>query len=192
MTRARSRLWTLLIVVAGACCTRPQVRPAYAVGTYVGGGSWLFGPSDCTYDAPPSVARLVKRDSGETFMAELTGEGEIAETCRNTKTVYDVVRATAGRIDGPANLQAGVTSGPYAFVPLAGGRELRGVEQGGASPAWSLGKDCEGVAVFGVVSGSQDTGGGDITRTLVAARAGACTVTATILGITAARTIQVR
>jgi hypothetical protein len=162
------------------------------VGTYIGGGSWLLGPSDCTYDAPPSVARLSRDEHGEPFMAELKGEGEIAETCPNLKTVYDVVRATGGRIEGPASVDAGATSGPYSFVPLAGARELRGVHQGGESPVWSLGKDCTGVAAFGVVHGSQDTGGPDITRTLIAARAGACTISATILGITAARTIPVR
>ena len=68
-----------------------------------------------------------------------------------------------------------------------------GVHQGGASPEWSLGRNCEGVAAaFGVVFGAQDTGGPNITRTLVAAKAGACTITATILGVTATRTVQVR
>ena len=89
-------------------------------------------------------------------------------------------------------LDAGATSAPYAFVPLAGTRELRGVHQGNASPEWSLGKDCDGVAVFGVVLGAQDTGGRDITRKLVAARAGSCTITATILGVTATKTVRVR
>ena len=184
--------WALLVVASVACCTRAQPRQAYAVGTYIGGGSWLLGPSDCTYDAPPSVAALVNGQRGQPFMAELKGEGTIVETCRDVKTVYDVVRATDGRIDGPATLDAGATSAPYAFVPLAGTRELRGVHQGNASPEWSLGKDCDGVAVFGVVLGAQDTGGRDITRTLVAARAGSCTITATILGVTATKTVRVR
>ena len=186
------RLWVLMIAASVASCARSQPRQAYAVGTYIGGGSWLLGPSGCTYDAPPSVAELVDDQRGQKFMAKLKGEGTIVETCGDVKTVYDVVRATAGRIDGPARLEAGATSAPYAFVPLAGAREVRGVHQGGASPEWSLGRNCDGVAAFGVVLGAQDTGGPDITRTLVAAKAGACTITATALGVSATSTVQIR
>ena len=185
---------SLLLIVAGvACCAKRLPHEAYAVGTYIGGGSWLFGPSDCTYEAPPAVAHLSTDEHGRRFMAKLEGEGSVIETCRDVKTTYDVVKATGGRINGPTSLKTGSDpSARFSFVPLAGTRELRGVHQGGPSPEWSLGKDCEGLATFGAVLGAQDTGGADITRTLVATRAGACTITATVIGITASKTVQIR
>ena len=76
--------------------------------------------------------------------------------------------------------------------PLAGGRELRGIHQGGEQPQWSLGPDCEGVASFGPVLGSQDTGGADITRTLAPTKPGTCTITATILGLSATKTVTIK
>ena len=131
-----------IVAVVSCCaagCAKRLPREAYAVGTYIGGGSWLFGPSDCTYEAPPAVADLSTDERGRRFMAKLEGEGSVTETCRDVKTTYDVVKATAGRINGPAILKTGSDpSARFSFVPLAGTRELLGVHQGGPSPEWSL------------------------------------------------------
>ena len=189
-----NKMSLLLIVAVFACSAKHLPREAYAVGTYIGGGSVLFGPKGCTYEAPPAVADLATDEHGRRFMAELKGEGTIIQTCRDVKTTYDVVKATAGRINGPASLKTGSEdpSARFSFVPLAGTRELLGIHQGGPSPEWSLGTDCAGVATFGVVMGAQDTGGPDITRTLVATRGGACTITATVLGVAASKTVQIK
>jgi hypothetical protein len=190
-THMKAILVVAIIAIAG-CKSRPP-RAAHAVGTYLGGGSTLTGPSSCTYDAAPAVAELATDASGKKFMAKLVGEGTITETCGDTKTIYDVVTATAARIDGPATWKVGATaSDHFSFAPLAGARVLEGVHQGGPSPDWSLGKDCEGVATFGEVLGAQDTGGADITRSLIGTKAGSCTITAALLGVTATKTVQLR
>jgi hypothetical protein len=184
-----------LSALAVAACSRGSVqRDAYAVGTYIGAGSALISTALCTYDAPPTVAELFTDAQGRKFMAKLIGEGTITETCPRTKTVYDVVKATGGRIDGPQSCSVGGTEtcGPFQFVAMAGARELRGVHQGGESPTWSLGNDCRGVAVFGPVLGAQDTGGRSIIRSLVGRHAGSCTVTARILGVAATKTVEIR
>jgi hypothetical protein len=139
------------------------------------------------------VAELSTKDQGNKFLAKLVGAGTITETCGNQKTFYDVLAATAGRIEGPESWKIGATGDDgYQFIPLAGTRPLRGLHAGGESPEWSLGKDCAGVATFGVVLGAQDTGGRDITRKLVGTKAGRCTITATALGVSASKTVQIR
>ncbi len=184
----------LLGAAVCACGSKAPGREAWAVGTYIGGGSFLTGPSSCTYDAPPAVAELSRNEKGNAFMAKLVGPGAITETCGSNKTVHDVLVATALRIDGPATVKVGAsgTTDFFSVKPLAGTRELMGVHQGGEQPQWSLGADCDGVAAFGPVLGSQDTGGPDITRTLVPTKPGTCTISAGILGVTATKTVTIK
>ena len=185
----------MLLAIATASCAKSasESRRAYAVGTYVGGRG-LLGPPPCTYDAPPSVAELSTDERGKPFMAKLVGEGVLNELCGEQKTPYDVVKATAARIDGPASCQVGASDGGnrYELTPLAGTRRLEGIGPGGAEPDWTLGKDCEAVATFGPVLGASDTGGRDVTRTLIALKAGSCTISAALLGVSAQKTISVR
>ncbi len=171
-----------------------KTREAWAVGTNIGGGSFLTGPSSCTYEAEPAVATLSKHhETGEPFMAGLVGPGTITEICGGTRTVHDVLAATALRIDGPATIAVKTEpSESYRVTPLAGDRVLHGVKQGGESPDWTLGPDCAGVATFGPVLGSTDTGGSDITRKLIAAKPGICTLEAKALGLSVTRAITVK
>ena len=140
------------------------------------------------------MAELSTDDEGNKFMAKLVGEGMITKTCGDSKTVYDVVTATSARIEGPDTWKVGTTDSAdyHRFVPFAGARRLEGVTQGGSSPVWSLGADCAGVATFGPVLGAQDTGGADISRTLAATKAGSCTISAKLLGVTATKTVKVK
>ena len=184
----------VFLMLATACRSQhPLPREAYAIGTYIGGGSVLWGPSTCTYEAAPTVAELATDQQGNKFMAKLIGPGTITQTCGDTKRVYDVLQATSGRISGPEIWKVGAAAtDSLNFVPMAGTRELEGVHQGGIGPDWSLGKDCDGIATFGAVLGAADTGGRDISRTLIGQKAGTCTVIATVLGVTARKTVQIR
>ena len=91
----------------------------------------MFGPSNCTFEAAPTVAKLATDQQGKKFRAELIGPGTITETCGDTKTVYDVLQATAGRID---RKDGAAGSEYFVFVPMAGTREPKGVVHGGTSP----------------------------------------------------------
>ncbi len=86
----------------------------------------------------------------------------------------------------------GASSDSYRITVQAAGRELDGVRQGGEAPVWTLGPDCAGVAELAPVMGSQDTGGPDITRTLVPSKPGSCTLKASVLAVAAERTIQIK
>ena len=166
---------------------------ARAVGTSIGGGSTMFGPSDCTYAARPEVATFARDDQGRPFMAELTGPGIITETCGSTVNTYDVLVPTALRIDGPAVVERGAgIAADFGVTLLAGERTLLGLSSGGVRPTWSLGPDCSGVARFDDPLGSQDTGGPAITRIVLPEAPGNCTVRASVLGLATSRVIRVR
>lgn len=181
----------LLLLVVGCRKERADGGDSWAVGTYIGGGSVLFGPGTCTYDAPPDVAELSRDQQGVVFMAKLVGEGSISERCNGRVTAHPVRRATALRMDGPSVVRRGMVAGPFSVVPLAGATELRGVHQGGTSPTWSLAPDCAEVAEVAPVLGASDTGGPSIQRTLVALRAGTCTIEASVLGVSTRRAIKI-
>ena len=195
--------------------TRAEAGEPWAVGTYIGAGSWLFGPGTCTYDAPPGVADLTRNPKGVAVMAKLVGEGTITESCNGRVTTHPVQKATALRIDGPTKVPLGAReTSSFSVVPLAGTTELRGVHQGGTSPEWSLRPDCVGVAEFeggaegtgrttrtdraqrgraefAPVLGASDTGGPSIVRTLVPRKAGTCTIEASILGVATSRAVVI-
>lgn len=78
---ARAAFVVALLFMTG-CAKNERLAPEpVAVGTSPGGGSWLFGASGCTYDAPASVAELSTNDKGARFRATLVGEGSVTETC---------------------------------------------------------------------------------------------------------------
>lgn len=182
---------TLLLACGGRRAPDPEA--AWAVGTTIGGGSVLVGPSPCTYQAPPEVAELIRDGAGAASMARLIGPGEVTEVCPSETRRYPVLKASALRLDGPSTLQVGQTRAEdrYEVTPLADGRPLLGVRPSGTSPEWSLGPDCAGVAEFGPVYGSRDTGGPEVTRTLVPVGAGTCSLSATLLGLTVSRRVAV-
>jgi hypothetical protein len=187
--------WLMLGLLLGCSKRETFAAEPLAVGTWVGGGSMLFGPSSCTYDAPPSVAELSTNTEGKAFMARLVGEGSITETCRHGLTHFRVRRATALRIDGPGTLRVGPNEGVndgFGVMPLAQSEALLGVRQGGEAPEWSLGEDCAGVAHFGPLLGSSDTGGPSIRRWLVGERPGSCTLRASVLGVSASRVVVIQ
>jgi hypothetical protein len=116
----------------------------------------------------------------------------ITETCGDTKRTIDALKATRLEIAGADTLKVGATSDHYAVKVFAGDRPLRGVEQGNKAPDWQLDKDCDGIATFGPVLGAQDTGGADISRTLVTTKAGSCTLEASVLGIATTKTVAIK
>lgn len=163
----------------------PSQPPAYAVGTVLGGGSFLTGPSPCTYEGPTGVAEFWPDRRG----ARLVGEGVVKETCGNQVEMIEIVRPTGLFMEGPDTLKVGATSeNSFRVGARAGSRLLSGK----LNPEWSLAEDCRGVAEFGPVLGSQDTGGPATWRNLVTVKPGSCTVTARALGMSVSKTVQVR
>lgn len=172
-------------VLLGVIGCSPSQPPAYAVGTTLGGGSFLTGPSPCTYEGPPEVAELWPDRRG----AALVGEGVVKQTCGDQVEKIEIVRPTGLHMEGPDRLKAGVEeSDLYTVEARVGSRSLSGK----LNPEWALAEDCKGVAEFGPVYGSQDTGGPATSRRLVTVKPGSCTVTARALGMSVSKTVQVR
>ncbi len=166
-----------LVLGLAACGGSHASDPGqHAVGTYVGGGSMLFGADDCTYAGAPGVFATDSATpaKGPRFVV---GPGKISVAC--PKTSYDelAVVPTGATISGPKKIGAThEIADSFSAHLVAGGRELAGE----ASIDWTLGTDCAGVAAYGDVLGAQDTGGRDRTRTLVRAAKGKCTVIVTL------------
>lgn len=178
----RTRFAFVVLAAVSFVACKPATHSAYAVGTYL-------GSDHCTYEAAPSVV-----DHSGPGSVKLIGEGTVTETCGDTKEVIDVLHPTALRIDGPAHIKAGATPGisdNFNIIALAGSRELSGVTKGAVVPEWSLAEDCPAGTTFGPVYGSQDTGGPDIFRTVVASKAGPCTLRVTVLGLSTSRKITI-
>src|SRR5947208_1830462 len=115
----RIHLWCAVAVVLAVGCRKSHPREAYPVGSYMGGGS-MFGNAHCTYDAPASVAQISENKEYVT----LVGEGEIKETCKGEDTMYDVVKPTGAKIDGPDHIRVGGQGDFYRPVLVAGTRKL--------------------------------------------------------------------
>jgi hypothetical protein len=79
---------------------------------------------------------------------------------------------TGVKIEGPTRIKAGTRSDLFQALLVANGETL------GGEPAldWQLGSDCDGIAEFAAVLGSQDTGGPDPSRRLETKSKGTCTV----------------
>lgn len=160
------------IVVAVAGCGGGHADPdRHAVGTYVGGGSYLTGADPCTYAATAGV--FAPGDDGHRGPVFVIGAGTITRTCGDVHTSIVAIAPTGVRIDGPAHVRRGATSEAFAARLVAGDATL----DGDAALDWQLGPDCAGRATFAPVLGAQDTGGRDRTRALVATAPGACTLT---------------
>src|SRR5688500_2455743 len=107
------------VLVLFASCKPEPPRAAYVVGTYIGGGSSLFGWSSATYAVrPATVPELAPDRKGPVLLLD---EGEIDRTCGDTTDTFDVVKPDGLRIDGRGGLGANDT-GEYEPVTLAGSR----------------------------------------------------------------------
>jgi hypothetical protein len=162
-----------LVIAIGlvAGCGGTGAHTQHAAGTYVGGGSYLVGPDDCTYTGSAGVfgADSATPERGPRFVRK---PGTITVTCPKTTYTEEAVEPTGARIYGPDTVAAGTTSELFTSYLVAGGEDLRGE----ASLEWTLGDDCKGIATFDTVYGAQDTGGRDRSRQLVATAKGTCTV----------------
>lgn len=176
MTRTMRTVWILAAIAAcGGSGGSGSSTPNHAVGTYVGGGSMMFGPDNCVYSGSPTV---FSHDStlDRPGPRLVVGAGSITQTCGSSKTTTPAVVPTGAVIIGPATVKHGAVQASFAAHLVADGRELTGEP----TIEWTLGHDCDGIATFGPVLGAQDTGGRDRTRTLEPAGAGKCTVIATL------------
>ena len=197
---AVTTLGALVIVVLAGCARPRHPGEPFAVGTSI------TSPRGCPYEADPAVAQVI----GST--AVLVGEGTITERCAEGALVHDVRRATSAKIEGPESRRIGHSSPApteLRFVAFSGSRALNmvdmppaldppgfssrrdveGVRLAGSFPGWSLGKDCDGVAELEPAYGDGDQMQRAVTFTLAAP--GACTITASMLGVTATTTITV-
>ena len=193
-------LGALVIVVLAGCARPRHTGEPFAVGTSIA------SPRGCPYEAHPEVATV----TGTT--AVLVGEGTITELCAEGPVVHDVWRATSAKIEGPESRRIGhsppsptelrfvafsgsrplnMVDVPPAFNPpgFSSRKDVEGVRLAGSYPGWSLGKDCDGVAELEPAYGDDDQMERAVTFTLTAP--GACTITASMLGVTATTTITV-
>ncbi len=182
------RLGVVILCVLGACGSKKGSRTeAYPVGISVGAGAVIVGASSCTYEAPASVAKL----GASHTSAELVGEGEITETCGETRRTLDVLKPTGVRIDGPEKGKVGAKDLRFVATLVAGARTLTGVTSSNARAMWTQGNDCKDTAAFGPVLGAQNAGGSDIARELVAMKPGTCTIYVELLGQRTRRTVTI-
>lgn len=186
MTKRRAGwdvLWSIGLVALVACgkskSSDGPLAATVAVGTYVGGGSMVVGPDTCTYVGEPGMFEPAPtdlpasdKDRGPRF---ILAPGKITMTCGDLISTLTAVVPNGAIITGPSTLKVGGEQAAWFEARFTrDGKEIEGRGQ----LAWSLGPDCEGVATFGPVMGSQDTGGPDRTRRLVTTKAGTCTVKA--------------
>ena len=180
----RIPVWCVVVLAIG--CSKKPDREAYPVGSYIGGGSVLFGSSHCTYDAPPSVAQLWDDKEG----GMLVGEGQLKVTCPSgAEYMVDVFKATGAKIRGKGTIKVGDRDFYYPVL-LSGTRELA-TWQIPHHPIWTFGKDCAGVASEIPDPSSQDFGGKSGNLQVAANGKGSCTITGVFHGETATKTITV-
>jgi hypothetical protein len=181
----RISVWCVVVLAIG--CGKKHDREAYPVGSFIGGGSVLFGSSHCKYDAPPSVIELTA--SGE--MGTLVGEGTVKVSCPSgVDYTVDVLKVTGARIDGPDTIKIHDDLNFYYPKLLAGTRELA-TWQIPRRPEWIFGKDCAGVASEIPDNSSQDFGGRSGNLQVAANGKGSCTITGVFHGQTATKTFKV-
>jgi hypothetical protein len=169
----------VLAVALGACGSSAVEPDRVAVGTYIGGGSFLFGPSTCEYAGDPGVFRTEEGSTSADFEGGprfIVGPGAIKQQCKSGYTAQSVAMIPTGVvITGPSAVKIGTQPDDYfRDVLVAGTTELGGE----AYTDWQLGPDCNGVAEFAPVMGAQDTGGKDRIRSLVPKTKGTCTIIA--------------
>lgn len=182
MTKRMTKLslvGVLAVATLGACGSRTVEPDRVAVGTYIGGGSYLFGPSTCEYAGDTGVFRSRDGKTSADFEGGprfIVGPGTIKQQCQSGYTAQSIAMVPTGVIiTGPSTVRIGTQPDDYfRDVLVAGTTEL----DGDAYTDWQLGPDCAGVAEFAPVMGAQDTGGKDRIRSLVPKAKGTCTITA--------------
>ncbi len=169
-------------------CHKKTEREAYPVGSYIGGGSVLFGSAHCKYEGPPAVIEL----TADAESGTLVGEGTVKVSCPSgVEYTVEVLKATGAEIDGRDTIQGGSDSAFYYLELLADTRELV-TSKIPQRPVWELGQDCAGVAEEIPDNSSQDFGGKSGNLQVRAKGKGSCTITAVFHGQTATRTITVK
>jgi hypothetical protein len=164
----------LLVMALVGCGSHTSRAEVHAVGTYIGGGSMLFGADDCRYSGAPGVfaANSATPEPGPRFVR---GAGTITIACPKVTREVTALEPTGARIWGEREMRSGEKQLLMANL-TAGTDDLVGE----ASIEWALGADCANVASFGPVMGAQDTGGPDRSRDLIAGGTGTCHVTVTL------------
>lgn len=172
-----NKQWKLGLVVIGAAlgaCSHKAEPSRHAVGTYINEGSMIFGANPCTVISDTAVFPPGETETEGTRF--VFAPGNIVETCGDSKLATIALMPTAVKITGPAQLIVGADGVEYFDATLMAGDKTL---EGNADLEWSLGPDCNQIAEFAPVMGSQDTGGPDRFRRLVARGAGTCTVIVT-------------
>jgi hypothetical protein len=174
----------IALLASSACASCSSRREAYAVGSYVGGGSMIFGATGCTYEAKRAVADLAE----DRRTGTLVGAGEIVETCGQSKRTFDVLKPTSARVTGPSKVAVGAHHDePFHIVLLADNRELTYAN----AVNWTLGHDCAGKAVIQKNPGAQDTGRDEKNLWLETKGKGQCTVIGDVLGQQAEKLVSI-
>jgi hypothetical protein len=171
--RRMTKLALLAVAVVG-CGSHTSRGEVHAVGTYIGGGSMLFGADDCEYSGAPGVfaANGATPERGPRFVR---GAGAITIACPKVTRQVTALEPTGAKIWGEPEMKSGEKQLLTANL-VADKDDLVGE----ARIEWTLGSDCTNVASFGPVLGAQDTGGKDRSRDLVATGKGSCHVTVTL------------
>ena len=174
VTEERMTKLALLALALVGCGSHTSRGEVHAVGTYIGGGSILFGADDCSYSGAPGVlvGSSATPERGPRFVR---GAGPITIACPKVTRQVTALEPTGAKIWGEEKMKAGETQLVSANL-VAGADDLVGE----ARIEWALGSDCTNVASFGPVMGAQDTGGPDRSRDLRAAGKGTCHVTVTL------------
>ncbi|MBA3458532.1 MAG: hypothetical protein H0T46_01115 [Deltaproteobacteria bacterium] len=163
----------LAVLLVGCGSSHASRGEVHAVGTYIGGGSYLFGSDDCQYSGAPGVfVNSAVPENGPRF---IRGSGRITIACPKVTREVVAVVPTGAKIWGEKTMKVGEKQLLTASL-VAGDDDLFGE----ARIEWNLGTDCTNVASFGPVMGAQDTGGQDRSRDVIAAAKGACHVTVTL------------
>jgi len=158
----------LVVVLLVAGCGASSRGERHAVGTYIGGGSLLFGADNCTYRGTPGVfLHSATPEPGPRFVR---GAGTVTIECPKVTRDVPVVVPTNARIWGESKMKVGATQRLTANL-VAGDRDL----VGDAREEWLLAFDCAGIVSFGPLTGAQDTGR-DRGRSLTAVGKGRCDV----------------
>jgi hypothetical protein len=183
-----ARLLPILLLGATAVgCGKKSERDAYAVGGFVGTGS-IFGTTRCTYTTTPATG-VADLDADKT-VGQLIGEGVVVEKCPKVTLTFDVRKPTGAIITGASTIKIGAPHELYRAVPVDGKRELH--SSGHFQASWKLGDDCAASATTEGDDSAQDTGGSTYTMFVTGKAAGTCTLTSTVLGLTATRTITIK
>ena len=171
-----------------ACGSSSAQRDAYAVGGSLGNGSVFGAGPKCTYEVTPaSAAELYESKEGGT----LVGPGKGTIKCESGHTAeFDIVMADKITISGDHKLAVG-KEGSLRVSVFGGGRELK--TSGHWNAEWAVPADCAPIVKADVDRFvGADSLKGSYALEMTALAKGSCTVTASVLGHTAAQKITVQ